>query len=96
MPRQARIDAPGALQHIICRGIERRKIFWTDADRDDFVEHLGSLIEETRSQCYAWALLTNHLHLLLKIRNTSLTTPSRLSAKQCCAEKNLHWITSLV
>lgn len=52
MPRHARIDAPGALQHIICRGIERRKIFWTDVDRDDFAEHLGSLIEEKRSQCY--------------------------------------------
>lgn len=77
MPRQARIDAPGALQHIICRGIERRKIFWTDADRDDFVEHLGSLIEETRSQCYGWALLSNHFHLLLKTGNTPLTTLMR-------------------
>jgi hypothetical protein len=28
MPRKARIDAPGALNHIICRGIERRKIFY--------------------------------------------------------------------
>jgi len=26
-PRQARIDAPGALHHIICRGIDRRNIF---------------------------------------------------------------------
>ena len=73
MPRQARIDAPGALQHIICRGIERRKIFWTDADRDDFVEHLGSLVGETDSQCYGWALLSNHFHLLLKTGNTPLT-----------------------
>jgi len=28
MPRKARIDAPGALHHIIVRGIERRKIFY--------------------------------------------------------------------
>lgn len=27
MPRKSRIDAPGALHHIIVRGIERRKIF---------------------------------------------------------------------
>ena len=33
MPRKARIDAPGALQHIIGRGIERRKIFWADKFR---------------------------------------------------------------
>ena len=33
MPRNARIDAPGALHHIIVRGIERRKIFNDDVDR---------------------------------------------------------------
>jgi putative transposase len=37
MPRKARIDASGALHHVICRGIERRKIFWEDFDRKDFI-----------------------------------------------------------
>jgi len=36
MPRKARIDAPGALHHIIVRGIERREIFKDDADRIKF------------------------------------------------------------
>jgi hypothetical protein len=36
MPRKARIDAPGTLQHIIVRGIDRRKIFFDDPDREDF------------------------------------------------------------
>jgi hypothetical protein len=40
MPRKARLDAPGALHHIIVRGIERRKIFRDDADRDDFLNRL--------------------------------------------------------
>ena len=35
MPRKARIDAPGALQHITLRGIERRKIFYDDNDRSE-------------------------------------------------------------
>jgi REP element-mobilizing transposase RayT len=39
MPRQARIDAPGALHHIIARGIERRKIFYDEKDRDDFLKY---------------------------------------------------------
>ena len=77
MPRKARIDAPGALQHIIGRGIERRKIFWTDADRDDFVERLGAIIEESSTECYAWALLPNHFHLLLKTGNLSLAMVMR-------------------
>jgi len=41
MARKARIDAPGALHHVICRGIERRKIFDYDADRDNLIERLG-------------------------------------------------------
>ena len=38
MPRQGRIDAPGALHHIIIRGIERRAIFEEDPDRTEFPE----------------------------------------------------------
>jgi putative transposase len=43
MPRKARIDAPGALHHIIIRGIERRRIFSDDQDRDNFIERLGEI-----------------------------------------------------
>jgi len=66
MPRKARIDAPGALHHIIVRGIERTKIFWNDSDRNDFLNRIGRLVTETKSGCFAWALLSNHFHLLIK------------------------------
>ena len=46
MPRQARIDAPGALHHIVIRGIERRGIFGDDKDRKDFLERLSGLLQE--------------------------------------------------
>ena len=68
MPRQARIDAPGALHHIIFRGIERKKIFRDDTDRDRFVERIGGILKETSTRCYAWALIPNHVHLLLRAR----------------------------
>ena len=38
MPRKSRIDASGALHHIIVWGIERRKIFLDDADRNNFID----------------------------------------------------------
>lgn len=66
MPRRARIDAPGALQHIIGRGIERRKIFWEDSDREDFLQRLERILGASQTACYAWALLPNHFHLLLR------------------------------
>jgi hypothetical protein len=43
MPRQPRLDAPGALHHIMGRGIERTGIFRTDQDREDFLNRLADL-----------------------------------------------------
>ncbi len=40
MPRLARLDAPWVLHHVMGRGIERRKIFWNDKDRVDFIDRL--------------------------------------------------------
>ena len=77
MPRQARIDAPGAIHHIICRGIERCEIFRDDADRDSFVERLGRVISETHTLCYGWALIPNHFHLLLRSGPVSISTVMR-------------------
>jgi putative transposase len=62
MPRRARIDAPGALHHVIYRGIERRRNFWEDSDRDDFLKRLETISDETKSLCYAWALMPSHFH----------------------------------
>jgi REP element-mobilizing transposase RayT len=66
MPRSARLDSPGILQHVIIRGIERRKIFWDDDDRQDLFERLADLLPKTRTACYAWAFLDNHAHFLLR------------------------------
>jgi REP element-mobilizing transposase RayT len=77
MPRQARIDAPGAVHHIMARGIEKRKIFFDDKDRDAFISRLGELVSETRTLCYAWALIPNHFHLLLKTGRVPLATLMR-------------------
>jgi REP element-mobilizing transposase RayT len=77
MPRKARIDAPGALHHIIVRGIERRKIFYDNADRDNFLERLEVVLTETTTPCFAWTLIPNHLHLLLRTGSTPIATVMR-------------------
>jgi len=47
MPCKARIDAPGALHHIIVRGIERRKIFIDDSDRNNFLDQLENVLSDS-------------------------------------------------
>jgi REP element-mobilizing transposase RayT len=74
MPRKTRKDAPGALYHIIFRSIERRKIFRDNKDRDNFLDRLGNVLSDSGTPCYAWALIPNHVHLLLKTGDTPLST----------------------
>lgn len=74
MPRKARIDAPGALQHVIVRGIERRDIFRDNTDRYNFLKRLGEVLKETATPCFAWALMPNHVHLLLRTGLSPLST----------------------
>ena len=77
MPRKSRIDAPGALHHIIARGINRKEVFRDDKDRDSFLERLGDILAETQTPCFAWALIPNHFHLLLKTGATPIPTVMR-------------------
>ncbi len=66
MPRGPRLDAPGVLHHVMARGLERRAIFRDDRDRADFVARLGALAAGQAWTVYAWALLPNHVHLLVR------------------------------
>ena len=74
MPRAARLDMPGLLQHVIVRGIARCDIFLDDDDRLCFVQRFSELLEKTDTKCLAWALMTNHFHLLVCPSNGSLAT----------------------
>ena len=77
MPRSARLDAPGAVHHVIIRGIERRKIFRDSRDRNNFLERVGKLVPETNTACYAWALMSNHAHFLFRTGDVGLSTLTR-------------------
>ncbi len=46
MPRLAILDAPVILHHVMGWGIERKKIFYNDTDRSDFIDRLAALVEE--------------------------------------------------
>jgi len=77
MPRKARIDAPGALHHIIVRGIERRKIFYDDTDRNNLIKRLDAVLTNTQTPCFAWAFLPNHAHFLFRTGGVGLSTVMR-------------------
>jgi REP element-mobilizing transposase RayT len=73
MPRTARIDIPGLLQHVMVRGIEKRDIFLDVDDKSLFLERLSKILVDTGTDCLAWALMSNHFHLLLRPQSTRLS-----------------------
>jgi len=53
MPRQARLDTPGTLHHVMIRGIEGQNIFRDNTDRKDFLSRIAQLVEETGTRILA-------------------------------------------
>jgi REP element-mobilizing transposase RayT len=77
MPRYARLDAPGVLHHVMVRGLERRVIFKDDVDRMGFLARLAALANAGALTVYAWALLPNHAHFLVRSGNRPLARSMR-------------------
>lgn len=73
MPRQARLNIAGAIYHVITRGIERREIFKDEEDREEFLIRLGEGIKKVECRCYGWALMSNHIHLIIGTGTKSLS-----------------------
>ena len=74
MPRKARIDASGALHHIIVRGIERRNIFYDDRDRDHFLERLIETKDVLAPGKYALNVKARSLLCYWAARELGMTT----------------------
>jgi len=59
------------------RGIERRKIFKDDKDRENFLARLEKLLPATKTSCFAWAFIPNHAHFLFRTGNVPIATLMR-------------------
>lgn len=66
MARSLRLEYPGAIWHLTSRGNERRDIFRADCDRRRFLDILADVVEMTHWVVSAYALMSNHYHLLLE------------------------------
>jgi len=59
------------------RGIEQTKIFQNKTDRDDFLKRMAELCQAGHLIIYAWVLMDNHFHLLVRTGNRSISTGMR-------------------
>jgi len=77
MPRGPRLDASGVLHHVMARGIEQRPIVETDRDREDFLSRLDRVAGSGGLEVFAWALMDNHFHLLVRTGSWPLSRAMR-------------------
>ncbi|SHG03699.1 transposase [Ornithinibacillus halophilus] len=73
MPRKARRKSNSGIYHIILRGANRQEIFHDDDDCIRFLEILKKYKDKTDIKVYAWCLMGNHIHLLLKEGNEAIS-----------------------
>ena len=72
MPRQLRLQYPGAMYHVMSRGDRRERIFLDDVDRQDFLKTLAEACQKTGWEVHAYCLMPNHYHLVLETPEPNL------------------------
>lgn len=74
MARSVRIEYPGAVYHMMCRGDRKEPIFDSDRDRREFMRTLGEACERTGFLVHGYVLMSNHYHLLLETPSGNLVS----------------------
>ena len=77
MPRQLRIEYPGAIYHIMSRGDRQKDIYVDDVDRQDFLKTLAEACQKSGFQVHAYCLMRNHFHLVVETPNANLVAGMR-------------------
>ncbi len=77
MPRTARRKSETDIYHIMIRGINRQNIFVDDEDNKRLIDTLARYRREVEYELYAYCLMGNHLHLLIKEGNEALSNTMR-------------------
>ena len=77
MARPLRLEFPGAVYHLTSRGNARQRIFFTDRDRERFLQTLSQVISRYSWICHAYCLMANHYHLLIETPKANLSLGMR-------------------
>ncbi|HMA79973.1 MAG TPA: transposase [Candidatus Binatia bacterium] len=77
MARPLRLEFPGAIYHLTSHGNARQKVFFTDTDRQLFLDTLTGVVSRYSWICHAYCLMANHYHLLVETPKANLSLGMR-------------------
>ena len=73
MARTARKQSESGIYHVMLRAVNRQQIFLDDEDARSFLRILRRCMEISAFRLFAYCLMGNHIHLLLKIGEEPLS-----------------------
>lgn len=74
LARKSRIKSASSIYHIVVRGLDRQVMFESDKDYIKYLDILELHKEECNFELFAYCLMSNHVHLLIRISNIPLST----------------------
>lgn len=77
MPRAAREKSKRGIYHVMLRGVNKQQIFEEKEDYEKFIQILEDCKEISKFELYAYCLMGNHIHLLLRVEKEPLETVFR-------------------
>jgi putative transposase len=77
MARPLRVEFSGAIYHLTSRGNARQRVFFTDTDRELFLDTLSQVVSRYGWICHAYCLMANHYHLLVETPKANLSLGMR-------------------
>jgi REP element-mobilizing transposase RayT len=73
MGRIPRVHFPGAIYHVMAKGVDDRDVYLCDADRRDFLEKMGRIAEAGGAKVIAYCLMGHHFHILIRVASVPLS-----------------------
>ena len=77
MPRQLRVEYPGAIYYVISRGDRKKDIYLDEVDRQDFSKSLAEACQKAGFEVHAYCLMRNHFHRVVETPNANLVAGMR-------------------
>ncbi|MBS4030312.1 MAG: transposase [Clostridiales bacterium] len=73
MPRGPRQRSQTGVYHVMVRGINKSELFFDKQDKRKYLEILLNIKQDDMFELYAYCLMPNHVHLLIKEKNDVLS-----------------------
>lgn len=84
MPRTPRAREESGIHHVVVQGLDHQKIFEENDDKDLYLDIVLRFKERFDMRLYAYCIMPNHAHLLLKEGEIDISSFMRRSGSQLC------------